>query len=156
MTTVNTLIRISRGIVIGALVGCVLMAAVGYLLGGLMGSLASLTSLGNPELIRNEAFRLASHGAAIGIVVGSVIGGLISALSNARVITIAASVGAVSLALGGATFGSVTSNDNPVDWTKVIVFSLIGACLGALVGAFMGWIASPLDRYVLKKLQGTA
>lgn len=150
MTIGNTLVRISRGIVIGALVGCVLMTLVGYLLGGLMGSLASLTSLGNPELIRSEAFRLASHGAVIGIIVGSLIGGLISGFGINRIITIAATVGAVSLALGGATFGSLTSNDNPIDWAKVIVFSLIGACLGALAGAFMGWIASPLDRYLFK------
>lgn len=132
------------------------MAAVGYLLGGLMGSLASLTSLGNPDLIRSEAFRLASQGGVLGILGGSLIGGLIGAFGNVRVITIAATVGAVSLALGGASFGSLRSNDNPVDWAKVIVFSVIGACLGALAGAFMGWIASPLDRYLFKKLQGTA
>ena len=132
------------------------MAAVGYQLGGLMGSLASLTSLGNPDLIRSESFRVASHGGILGIVIGSLIGGLIGAFGHVRVITIAATVGAVSLALGGATFGSITSNDNPVDWAKVIVFFLIGACLGALAGAFIGWVASPLDRYLFKKLQRTA
>lgn len=131
------------------------MATVGYLLGGLMGSLASLTSLGNPELVRSESFRTASHGVVLGIIVGSFMGGLIGAFGNVRVVPIAATVGAFSLALGGATFGSITSNDNPVDWTKVIVFSLIGLCLGALVGAFMGWIASPFDRYLFNKLQRT-
>jgi hypothetical protein len=152
----KTLMWISRGIFIGALVGGVFMADLGYLLGGLMGSLASLTSLGNPELVRSEAFRLASQGVVFGIMVGALIGGLIGAFGNVRAVTIAATVGAVSLALGGATFGSITSNDNPVDWTKVILFSVIGACLGALAGAFIGWVASPLDRYLFEKLQRTA
>lgn len=131
------------------------MATVGYLLSGLMGSLASLTSLGNPELVRSESFRTASHGVVLGIIVGSLMGGLMGAFGNVRVITIAATVGSLSLALGGATFGSITSNANPVDWTKVIVFTLIGLCLGALIGAFIGWIASPVDRYLFSKLQGT-
>lgn len=146
----------SRGVVLGAFVGCVLMAAGGYQLGAVMGSLATLTSLGNPGVIRREALRLASHGAVLGIIVGSLIGGVLSALGNVRAITIATTVGAVSLAIGGATFGSITSNDNPFDLTKVILFSVIGACLGALAGALIGWIASPLDRYLLKKLQRTA
>jgi hypothetical protein len=149
------LLWVSRSLLIGALVGCLLMAVVGYLLGGVMGSLASLTSLGNPDLVKNEALRLASYGAAFGVIAGSVTGGLIGTFGHVRVVAIGAAVGALSLALGGAAFGSITVNDRPVDWTKLIVFSLIGAALGVMAGAVLGWIASPLDRYFVGKLRGT-
>lgn len=150
------LLWIARGIFIGALVGSVLLAAVGGMLGDLMGTLASLPSLGDPDLIRRETLRLASYGAVLGIITGSIIGCIIGAFGNIRAVIIGASVGAISIGLGAAVFGSITVNNNPVDWARVIMFSLIGAGIGVVAGVISGLIISPLDRYFLKRLQRSA
>lgn len=151
------LLWVSRGIVIGALVGCLLMTVVGYALGDLMGSLASLPSLGNPELSRKEALRLASYGAAYGTIGGAIIGGLLGGLlGHVRVVIIAAVVGALALALGGAVFGSLRGNDDPIDWTTVMIAAGLGAVIGMMAGAVIGLIASPLDSYCVGKLKGTS
>jgi hypothetical protein len=147
------LLWVSRGIAIGAAIGCLLMAAVGYLLGGFMGGMSGIPSLGgDPDVMKREAIRLMPYGAALGIVIGSVMGGIIGAFGHVRVFIIGAIVGAVSLALGGATFGGTTTNDSPINWTHVVVASLIGVCAGLIAGGILGWLASPLDRYFVRKL----
>ena len=143
-----------RSALIGALIGCLLMTAAGYQLGGLMGSLASLTSLGDPDRVQSEAIKLADYGAASGIIAGSVIGCLVGLFGHVRVTAIGAVVGALSLALGGAAFGSITVNDTPVDRARLILCTLAGAAIGVIVGAALGWVVSPLDRYIVGRLRG--
>lgn len=150
------LLWIARGIVIGAFVGCLFLTVTGSLLGSLMGGLASLPSMGNPEMVRKEAVRLASHGAVLGLVVGSVIGCIMGMFGKIRTFFIGASVGALSFGLGGAVFGSITVNNNPVALTRVISFSLIAAIIGSVAGLAIGLVIMPLDNYIVKKLQGTA
>ena len=142
-----------RGSLIGALIGCLLMVAVGYLFGAVMGTLVSLPSMGNPERVRSEALKLAGYGAVVGVVVGSVTGCLMGLFGHVRVVAIGAAVGALSFGLGGAALGSVTVNDIPVDKARLMILTLVGAMLGVVVGGAIGWMASPLDKYLMGKLR---
>ena len=68
-----------KGIFIGAMVGCVLCAVAGWLLGGVMGALVSLPSMGSPDLMRSEGLRLAAYGMAVGVIIGSAVGAICAA-----------------------------------------------------------------------------
>lgn len=150
------LLWIARGVIIGAVIGCVFLATAAGLLGALVGSMASLPSLGNPELVRKTTVIYMSYGAVYGTAAGAIIGCILGAFGNVRALFIGASVGAVSFGLGGATFGSITVNNTPVPWSRVIMVSLIGVGIGSVAGLIIGLVITPFDRYIIKRLQRTA
>lgn len=140
-----------REIVLGAAVGCILMAVAGGFLGGLMGALVSMTSLGSPATVRNEAIKLSGCGAVAGVIIGAAVGGAFAILGgSARGSVVGATVGACVLALGGGALGSVTVNNSPVNLTRLAVLTFAGAVTGVIAGAILGRLISPVVEHLLR------
>lgn len=140
-------IRILKGLMTGAVVGGILAVIAGGAFGSVMGSLASVASLGDATKVRAETVKWAMYGAVAGVTLGAIAGGIVTVgLRKLNGFIVGATVGAVILALAGFIFGSIRSGGEPVNTARVIVMSVAGVIIGSLVGGFLGWIITPSAR----------
>lgn len=132
-----------RGAMVGALVGAVSLSLAGVLLGILIEAVKDLPSGRLGTSVVTKGVVLWTFGAAaVGIILGAPLGMAVTALNrNANGVLIGLIIGASVLALGGALLGTFKEANSPLDYSRVINFTLIGAVVGAIVGILIGAIA---------------